>query len=362
MRISCLAASAILRRWLSFEVTITSSSRRTAPSTTAVSTTSSWFARPASSPTRRAWSAVIGSTSQPAIMRARLAWRGPPLQASAKTGAGTTGITSSAMKAMCKAHIRRSFRSPAMRAPVSYVTPATQADRFADERPRSSRARARPSASSFSVRGPASASHAATPRRPASRRRRREAVSVIQALKVEPDSVAASSIALANSEGNDTDRLSRCAIDRMVAQPVGQSAWALPAHQPRSQASPELTGLASASQILDQLRHDPRPYGSNVVHTLSALSQSQRSASSAGRFRVHSYRQQVIHRTRHESDSKPIRDYADARPSRFHRCSPKKACPYHARGPVRGGPVPFQRRFGTDVRYLRLPAPLRGDP
>ena len=266
MRISCLAASAILRRWLSFEVTITSSSRRTAPSTTAVSTTSSWFARPASSPTRRAWSALIGSTSQPAIMRARLAWRGPPLQASAKTGAGTTGITSSAMKAMCKAHIRRSFRSPAMRAPVSYVTPATQADRFADERPRSSRARARPSASSFSVSGPASPSHAATPRRPASRRRRREAVSVIQALKVEPDSVAASSIALANSEGNDTDRLSRCAMDRMVAPSVGQSAWALPAHQPRSQASPELTRLASASQILDQL---PDMIPGLLVQTLS---------------------------------------------------------------------------------------------
>jgi hypothetical protein len=153
-----------------------------------------------------------------------------------------------------------------MRAPVSYVTPATQADRFADERPRSSRARARPSASSFSVSGPASASHAATPRRPASRRRRREAVSVIQALKVEPDSVAASSIALANSGGNDTDRLSRCAIDRMVVQSVGHSTRAQPAHQPRSRASPELTRFDSASPILDQL---PDMIPGLLVQTLS---------------------------------------------------------------------------------------------
>ena len=66
-----------------------------------------------------AWTALIGSVSQPAIMRARLYWRGPPLQASARTGAGTRGTTSSAMKPMCKAHIRLSFRSPAMRAPMS---------------------------------------------------------------------------------------------------------------------------------------------------------------------------------------------------------------------------------------------------
>ncbi len=84
------------------------------------SMSSSWFARPASSPTWRAWSALIGSTSQPASMRARLAWRGPPLQASARTGAGTTGTTSSAMKPMCNAHMRRSFRSPAMAARESY--------------------------------------------------------------------------------------------------------------------------------------------------------------------------------------------------------------------------------------------------
>jgi hypothetical protein len=102
--------------------------------------------------------------------------------------------------------------------------PATYADRSADDRPRSSRTRAEPSASSFSVDGPAPASHAATPRRPASRRRRREAVSVIHALKVEPDAVAASWIALASSGGNDTDRLSRCAMPQVVAQAVGQGA------------------------------------------------------------------------------------------------------------------------------------------
>jgi len=45
---------------------------------------------------------------------------------------------------------------------------------------------------------------------------------VIHALKVEPDAVAASSIALASSGGNDTDRLSRCAITKIVAQAVGQ--------------------------------------------------------------------------------------------------------------------------------------------
>jgi hypothetical protein len=37
---------------------------------------------------------------------------------------------------------------------------------------------------------------------------------VIHALKLETDSAAAWSIALANSGGNDTDRLSRCAIDK----------------------------------------------------------------------------------------------------------------------------------------------------
>ena len=48
------AASAIVRIWLSLDVTTTSPPRRTAPSTTVTSTTSSWRHRPASSPTCRA--------------------------------------------------------------------------------------------------------------------------------------------------------------------------------------------------------------------------------------------------------------------------------------------------------------------
>jgi hypothetical protein len=85
-----------------------------------------------------------------------------------------------------------------------------QAD-FVDRRgrPRRSRARAKPSAISTSVKGPCSRSQAATPRRPTSSRRRSEAVSAIHALNVFPDSAAASSTALASSGGKDTDRLSR---------------------------------------------------------------------------------------------------------------------------------------------------------
>ena len=49
---------------------------------------------------RRPCSALMGSTSQPTSMRARLACRRPPRQASATTGAGTTGTTSSASKPM----------------------------------------------------------------------------------------------------------------------------------------------------------------------------------------------------------------------------------------------------------------------
>jgi hypothetical protein len=86
------------------------------------------------------------------------------------------------------------------------------ADRFDFERPSSSRARAKPSASSLSDKGPCSASQAATPRRPVSRRKRCDAVSVIHALNVVPEAAAAASIARANSGGNDTDRFSRCAM------------------------------------------------------------------------------------------------------------------------------------------------------
>ena len=88
------------------------------------------------------------------------------------------------------------------------------ADRLAVVRPSNSRARANPSASSCSDSGPWSDSHSATARRPASKRSRWEAVSAIHALNEVPEASAAASIALARSGGNDTERLSRCAIRR----------------------------------------------------------------------------------------------------------------------------------------------------
>ncbi|MHB1510889.1 MAG: hypothetical protein ACYCST_16380 [Acidimicrobiales bacterium] len=82
---------------------------------------------------------------------------------------------------------------------------------FVEVRPSSSRARSKPSANSCSVSGPCSDSHSAAPRRPASSLRRREAVSAIHALNVDPAVSAAWSISRARSGGNETDRFSRCA-------------------------------------------------------------------------------------------------------------------------------------------------------
>lgn len=85
-------------------------------------------------------------------------------------------------------------------------------DRLGAGLPRSALARAKPSASSSGVRAPCSRSHSAMPRPPASKRRRRVAVSASQALKVVPPSAAAWSIASASWGGRETDRLARCAI------------------------------------------------------------------------------------------------------------------------------------------------------
>ncbi len=95
--------------------------------------------------------------------------------------------------------------------------PSHHADRFADAGlpdealPSSSRARCKPSANSCSVSGPCSSSHSATPRRPASSLRRRDAVSAIQALNDDPAAFAAWSMSFASSGGKETDRFSRCA-------------------------------------------------------------------------------------------------------------------------------------------------------
>ena len=83
-------------------------------------------------------------------------------------------------------------------------------------------ARASPSASSSVESGPCSRSHAAIPRRPASRRSRRAAVSAIQALTVVSSAAAAWSIAAARSGGREIDRFSRCAMRGTVAHVVGQ--------------------------------------------------------------------------------------------------------------------------------------------
>ena len=74
-------------------------------------------------PTLLASSSVIGSMSHIRSTRASPACRAPPRHAWARTGAGTTGTTSSAIRPACSSHILRLLRSAATSAPVSYVTP-----------------------------------------------------------------------------------------------------------------------------------------------------------------------------------------------------------------------------------------------
>lgn len=89
-------ASLSARRISSRQSAVTPALHRPRQDTTTVtSMMSSCAALPASTPTRCAWSSLIGSTSHIASSRDRLARRPPPRQASARTGAGTVGTTSS---------------------------------------------------------------------------------------------------------------------------------------------------------------------------------------------------------------------------------------------------------------------------
>jgi hypothetical protein len=72
--------------------------------------------------------------------------------------------------------------------------------------PSNARARARPSLSSAGVNAPWTRSQAASPRRPASIRNRRDAVAANHPLKVSPLSCAARSIATASSGERETER------------------------------------------------------------------------------------------------------------------------------------------------------------
>jgi hypothetical protein len=113
-----LTTAAMACRSSSSELT-TRSCRRRAPSTTHASTMSVVAARAASEPTERAWPSSSASTWHPASSRASRAWRPPPRQDWATTGAGVVGTSRSANRARCRAHMRRSPRSAAMSAPVS---------------------------------------------------------------------------------------------------------------------------------------------------------------------------------------------------------------------------------------------------
>ena len=109
-RIACRSSSSELT---------TRSRRRMAPSTTHTSTMSVVAARAAREPTELARSSSRASTSHPASSRARRAWRPPPRQDWARTGAGTVGTSRRMRRARWRAHKRRSPRSAAMSAPVS---------------------------------------------------------------------------------------------------------------------------------------------------------------------------------------------------------------------------------------------------
>ena len=218
----------------------TASPRRAALAITLASTMSETLALAQSSPALFASASSSGSTVQAFTICASRACRGPR-QACASAAAGMTGTISRATLSLQNTQKLRSFRSPAIKAPVSSVNPASATSPW--HAPLADRT--------------CSCSHSSSSRRPASSFSRCSTASATNADRLRPVASAASRVRCAKSGSKDTDSFSTATRKSFT---VGSRVFAIQptSHFPCSATNPNTCTLQG---LRDQIPRHHSPGG-----------------------------------------------------------------------------------------------------